>query len=287
MPHSFRFLPRGHRRIGFRVHSDRNRAAKKVGKISDTPNANRCNGESNGLNSTTVASDADTSSPKGTQTVSDKRRHPLLDRLYLRYLDDEDSAGFIAAVSKHYSIATLERLADCGQYLARRGAVLALGYLGGFASNPAVARALRDSDRVVRILAENGIFELWCRDGSDSQQQQMRVVVRLNDAQQFDEAHELASQLIDEAPQFAEAWNQRAIASYRLGHYEEAANDCQQTLELNPCHFAAALGMAHCYLELGEGLAALDCFRRALDLNPNLDSIRGQIEYLERALEET
>jgi tetratricopeptide (TPR) repeat protein len=45
--------------------------------------------------------------------------------------------------------------------------------------------------------------------------------------------------------------------------------------------------MAHCYLDLGEGVAALDCFRRAFDLNPNLDAIRSQIEYLERALEET
>jgi len=253
----------------------------------DAATVNRCNAQPHGLNSTKVASDADTSSPKGTHTVSDKRRHPLLDRLYLRYLDDEESAGFISAVAKHYSIATLERLAAYGQYLSRRGAVLALGYLGSFVSGRAMARALNDSDRVVRILAENGIFDLWCRDGSDSQQQQMRVIVRLNDAHQFDEAHALATQLIDEAPQFAEAWNQRAIASYRLGHYEDAANDCQQTLELNPFHFAAALGMAHCYLELGEGLAALDCFRRALDLNPNLDSIRGQIEYLERALEET
>ena len=219
--------------------------------------------------------------------MSDKRRHPFLDRLYLRYLDDEDSAAFIAAVSTHYSTATLERLAACGQYVARRGAVLALGYMGSFPSNSVLARALHDSDRVVRILAENGLFELWCRDGSESQQQQIRIVLRLNDAQQFEEAHALASQLIEEAPQFAETWNQRAIASYRLGHYEEAANDCQQTLELNPYHFAAAVGMAHCYLELGEGLAALDCFRRALDLNPNLDAIQGQIEYLERALEET
>jgi len=258
-----------------------------VRKLFDASNANRCNHEPLGLNSTRVASHADTPSPKGIHTVSDKRRHPLLDRLYQRYLDDEESARFILALSKYYSISTLERLAVYGQYLSRRGAILALGYLGGFGSSPTVAQALHDSDRVVRILAENAIFDLWCRDGSDRQQQQMRIIVRLNGAHQFDEAHALASELIDEAPRFAEAWNQRAIASYRLHRYEDAANDCQQTLELNPFHFAAALGMAHCYLELGEGLAALDCFRRALDLNPNLDSIRGQIEYLERALEET
>jgi len=219
--------------------------------------------------------------------VSDKRRHPLLDRLYLRYLDDENSAGFITAVSSHYALSTLERLATCGQYLARRGAVLALSYLSDVRSGPVLARALHDSDRVVRVLAENGLFELWSRDGTESQQQQLRIVVRLNDAQQFEEAYVRALQLIEEAPQFAEAWNQRAIACYRLGQYEDAANDCHQTLELNPYHFAAALGMAHCYLDLEEGQAALDCFRRAFDLNPNLDSIQSQIEYLERALEET
>ena len=139
----------------------------------------------------------------------------------------------------------------------------------------------------MRILAESGLCDLWGRDGSESQQQLLRLVARLNDAYQFEEAFVRASQLIDEAPQFAEAWNQRAIACYRLGRYDEAADDCQQTLELNPFHFAAALGMAHCYLDLGDGMAALECFRRAYQLNPNLDAIQGQIEYLEQALEET
>ncbi len=219
--------------------------------------------------------------------MTDNRRHPLLDRLYLRYLDDENAAGFIAAVSARYSIPTLERLAGRGQFLARRGAVLALSYVGGFSSSPVLAQALHDSDRVVRILAESGLCDLWGRDGSESQQQLLRLVARLNDAYQFEEAFVRASQLIDEAPQFAEAWNQRAIACYRLGRYDEAADDCQQTLELNPFHFAAALGMAHCYLDLGDGMAALECFRRAYQLNPNLDAIQGQIEYLEQALEET
>lgn len=219
--------------------------------------------------------------------MTDNRRHPLLDRLYLRYLDDENAAGFIAAVSARYSIPTLERLAGRGQFLARRGAVLALSYVGGVSSSPVLAQALHDSDRVVRILAESGLCDLWGRDGSESQQQLLRLVARLNDAYQFEEAFVRASQLIDEAPQFAEAWNQRAIACYRLGRYDEAADDCQQTLELNPFHFAAALGMAHCYLDLGDGMAALECFRRAYQLNPNLDAIQGQIEYLEQALEET
>ncbi len=213
-------------------------------------------------------------------------RISLIDRFYLRYLDDENSANFVASVARHYLTSTLERLAEFGQQLSRRGAVLALAFLGSYESNPTLGRALKDGDRVVRLLAENAIREVWCRDGSESQRQQLAILIRLNHGYQFEEALEAASLLIQQAPRFAEAWNQRAIAHYRLGQFDAAANDCQQTVELNPHHFGAIVGMAHCYLELGEGFAALECFRRAVEVNPGLEAVRGQIEFLERALEE-
>lgn len=212
---------------------------------------------------------------------------PLLDRFYLRYLDDEDSAAFISATSKHYLISTLERLALFGNRLTRRGAVLALSFVGSYESTPVMGQALKDHDRLVRVLAENGIRELWCRDGSDTQRQQLGIVLRLNNTLRYLEALEAATLLIDQAPALAEVWNQRAIAHFQLRHYEDAANDCQQTLDLNPYHFGAAVGMAHCYLETGEAFAALECFRRAVEVNPNLEAVRDQIDFLERALEET
>lgn len=212
---------------------------------------------------------------------------PLLDCFYLRYLDDEDSASFILATSRVYLISTLERLALCGANLTRRGAVLALSFLGNYESNTVLGQALRDRDRLVRILAENGLRELWSRDGSDRQRQRLANVVRLNNSLRHLEALDAATSLIEEAPGFAEAWNQRAIAHFQLRHYDDAANDCLQTLELNGYHFGAAVGMAHCYLETGEAFAALECFRRAVEINPNLEAVRGQIEFLEKALEET
>jgi tetratricopeptide (TPR) repeat protein len=95
----------------------------------------------------------------------------------------------------------------------------------------------------------------------------------------------VTSELIDEAPFFAEAWNQRAIAHFQRGRYDDSANDCFQTLELNPYQFASAVGMGQCYLEMNEPQPALDCFRRALKLNPGLEDVRAQVTYLERALE--
>jgi tetratricopeptide (TPR) repeat protein len=101
----------------------------------------------------------------------------------------------------------------------------------------------------------------------------------------YEECLEAVKEFIEEAPWFAEAWNQQAIARFALEQFEDSANDCHQTLELNPYHFPAVVGMAHSYLEMEDPFAALDCFRRALALNPDLEEVRVQISYLERTLE--
>lgn len=216
---------------------------------------------------------------------SAKHRTPLLDRLYHQYLEDEDSAAFIHGVAQRYTTCTLERLATAGERITRRAAVLALGYIGQYESNAVLGTSLHDDDRGVRILAENGIRELWCRAGTEAQRQRLSIIVRLNASQQYEQAILQASELIEQAPWFAEAWNQRAIGYYQSGQYERSANDCHQALELNPYHFGAAVGMGHCYLELSDGFAALECFRRAVKLNPSMEDVRAQVEYLERQLE--
>jgi len=210
---------------------------------------------------------------------------PILTEMYARYLDDENSAAFIAAVSQRYSIGTLERLAEYGRIASRRAATLALSLVGSYDSNAVLGRALQDRDRCVRLIAENGLRDLWMRDGNQEQQSRLKVLVRLNSSQQFTAAVDGATELLQEAPSLAEAWNQRAIAYFHLDRYEESASDCHQALELNPYHFGAAVGMAHCYLELNDAYAALECFRRALRLNPDMEEIRVQADQLGRMLE--
>ena len=210
---------------------------------------------------------------------------PILTEMYARYLDDENSAAFISAVSQRYTIGTLERLAEFGRVASRRAATLAISLIGTYESNAVLGRALNDRDRCVRLIAENGLRDLWMRDGSEEQQSRLKVIVRLNSSQQFCEAADAATDLIEEAPSFAEAWNQRAIAYFQLDRFEDSANDCHQALELNPYHFGAVVGMAHCYLQMNDAYAGLECFRRALKLNPDMEEIRSQADQLERMLE--
>jgi tetratricopeptide (TPR) repeat protein len=211
-------------------------------------------------------------------------RIPLINDFYHQYLIDQKSTTFVRNVSKHYAIGTLERLAAHDQRLTRRASVLAIGLIGDFDSNAALGRALVDNDRGVRMIAENGIRQLWCRWGTSSQRRRLNTVVRMNAAHRHAEAVRLASQLIETTGELPEAWNQRAVAYFSLGQFEASIRDCQQTLELNPYHFAAAAAMGQCHLQLGDRRSALDSFRWAVRLNPGLETARVHVQHLERTL---
>ena len=217
---------------------------------------------------------------------SDSPRTPTMLVLYREYLDDQDSAALISKVSKSYTPGTLARLAEHESREVRRAAVLALGFLGDYDSNHTMGRALHDKDRTVRMLAENGIRNVWARAGNEEQRQLLAAVTRLNTAQQYREVIDLATELIEQAPWFAEAWNQRAIAHFAISHYAESIRDCHETLEINPYHFGAASGMGQAYLQLGNHVSALESFRRALRLNPDLEGVRAQIARLTRIIED-
>ncbi|MBS0210377.1 MAG: tetratricopeptide repeat protein [Planctomycetes bacterium] len=213
-------------------------------------------------------------------------RVALLERIYHGYLVDQDATSFMRQVSAKYVPATLERLLQFGPRLTRRAAALAIGLLGDYRSNAPLGQALHDEDRGVRTLAENSLRTVWCRDGSESQRGLLEQVIRLNSAQNYRDANQRATELIDQCASFAEAWNQRAISHYGQARYVESIHDCRQAAELNPFHFGAVAGLGQCYLQLGNQLWALESFRRALELNPDLEGIRAQVNALERRLKQ-
>ena len=214
-------------------------------------------------------------------------RTPLLSALYREYLDHQDSTALADQVSRRYAPGTLQRLAESQDRQVRRAAVLALGLIGDYAANHTLGRALMDSDRTVRTLAQNGIRSVWTQAGNRRQRRQLQTIIRLNDAQQYEEVIRRASELIDQAPWFAEVWNQRAIARFKLGQFHDSIRDCHQALELNPYHFAAAAGMGQAYLELNNFVSALESFRRALRLSPDLEAVRVQVVRLARLVDGT
>jgi tetratricopeptide (TPR) repeat protein len=205
--------------------------------------------------------------------------------LYEKYLENRDTAAFLAAISQCYCAGTLQRLVRHQRREVRRGAVFAMGFLGDFQDNHSLGCALLDGDRTVRTLAENSIRCVWMRSGTRAQRRELDVLIRLLAARQYEEVVRRATRLLEAAPALAEVWNQRGTAHYALGRFAETIRDCHETLELNPYHFIAATHMGRAYLELGNPVSALECFRRALRLNPDLEGVRLQVVRLARLVE--
>ncbi len=207
--------------------------------------------------------------------------------LYRQYLDHQESGEFARGAARHYSAGTLQRLASHPNREVRRCAVLALGFLGDYDANHTMGCALLDEDRTVRTLADNGIRSVWTRAGNEAERKELESIVRLNAARMHKEALGRASWMIERAPWFAEAWHQRAVAHAALGRLVESIRDCHQTLEINPYHFVAAMSMGQSYLRLGNPVSALECYRRALRLNPGLEGVRAQVDRLTRMVEDS
>ncbi len=208
-------------------------------------------------------------------------RYPKLIRIYQQFLCEEDSAAFIKCVSDNYLIGTLQKLYQSGDRITRRAAILAIGYLGDFSLNETMGTALSDKDRAVRLLSEHNIRQIWHRQGNPAEQHHLQRLIALNAANHSQEAVRLATDLLANNQKFGEVWNQRAVAYSAIGDFENSVSDCRQTLQCNRYHFPAAVGMGHGCLRLNDAFTALDCFRLAIDINPDLECLRSQIRKLE------
>jgi tetratricopeptide (TPR) repeat protein len=205
----------------------------------------------------------------------------LLVDYYETFLRDQDLNLFRQNVGARYTEGTLCRVLQTGSAQARRAAVLALGLVGSYQVNAAVARALRDDDATVRSLAQSALWAIWFRADTAENNATLEQVRDLNGNRRYREAEELATRLIGVAPQFAEAYNQRAIAAFFQGRFSDSAVDCQKTLERNPYHLGALMGLGQCYLNLGRRNDALRTFRRALKVQPHSEDLRETIKELE------
>lgn len=210
----------------------------------------------------------------------------MLDRFYQEFLRTERSADFVDRVSQWYCIDTLQVLATKGGRTTRRAAALAIGFLADFSAVETLGRALNDRDRAVRMLADHGLRQLWFRQGLQHEQLIAKRLARMNLRGQHEQALELAAQALADNDALAEVWHQRSTAFFALSEYDSAIAAAEEALFLNRYHFLAAVTLANCHLQQESVSAALEAFRLALSINPDLESVRGQILHLEKILED-
>ena len=178
------------------------------------------------------------------------------------------------------AIAMLEK----GKTAERRQAVLTLARIGDQRAAQPLAKAMHDADRMVRETSSQALWQVWHRSGDAAVDERLQAGIDAMNRRALEESVEIFTEVIDMAPDFAEGYNKRATVYYMQERYEQSLEDCLKTLELNPIHFGALSGSGLVYLGLRKPVKALEFFKRAIAVNPNMPSVVQNIEDITRYL---
>lgn len=168
----------------------------------------------------------------------------------------------------------------------RRQGTAWLGELGLPGDAPLLIAALTDPDEVVRVLAENSVWQVWTRSGDREVDGLMLTGMEQMNRGDGPGAVETFTRVIERRPDFAEGWNKRATVYFLMGENEKSLHDCDEVLKRNPVHFGALAGYGQIYLRMDQPERALTYFRRALRINPNMRAIQQVIPEIEQLLTE-
>lgn len=148
-------------------------------------------------------------------------------------------------------------------------------------------RLQETTDPVDAAGLQQRIWQIWIESEDPASSQLMRRGMSAMANGDHEVALEAFDSLVQQAPDFAEAWNKRATVYYLLGRLDESVQDIQQTLELEPRHFGALSGLSLIYAAVEQPEAAIRSLEAALEINPHLQGSRERIDELREQLKGT
>ncbi len=186
----------------------------------------------------------------------------------------------MSLVHKQWTLPQVARLLEVPQTDARKCAALVMSLIGKPCCLSSLAGLLRDGDAVASQMAEHAIWSIWLRCGNDQANTCLARGTQEFARRNVDAAIVSFTHAIAADPDFAEAYNQRAMAYYVKEMVVECRDDCLKTVERMPIHFGAWAGLGHCHVALGELPRAVECYRRAKEINPHLECVDDLIAEL-------
>jgi tetratricopeptide (TPR) repeat protein len=132
---------------------------------------------------------------------------------------------------------------------------------------------------------EKEIQSLWLRSGSDTVDVLMARAQSSIDSQDAATAKKLLDAVTEMRPGYAEVWFQRGALLVALDSAQEALPDLMKAVELEPRHFRALVLAGKIAEDAGDKRTALDRYRKAVAINPQLETTKRKIAALAAELE--
>lgn len=200
-------------------------------------------------------------------------------------------AGLLFSATLSYSETELTREAalaavEKGKAESRAVAAERLGAIGTMDDVKVLLNVLRDENEGLRALAEQSIWRIWARSGDASIDRLYERGIREMNEGSHIRAISTFTEIIKLKPDFAEGWNKRATLYFMTEQYDKSLEDCDEVMKRNPYHFGALAGYGHIHVEFNLPEQAIEYFKRALAINPNMSSIAKLIIRLQELKQE-
>jgi tetratricopeptide (TPR) repeat protein len=196
------------------------------------------------------------------------------------------AAALLAGAAAAAELTRAQALAALAQpdAPARLAGVDRLAEIGLIVDADRVLERLGDTDPRVRSSAAAAVWQIWGRSGDPEIDKLFARGIEQMQTSALGDALATFDEVVRRKPAFAEGWNKRATVYFLLGENEKSLRDCEEVFKRNPNHFGALSGAGQIHLQLGNMRRALEFFRRAVKVNPNLEGPAQMIPLLEQRL---
>jgi tetratricopeptide (TPR) repeat protein len=144
----------------------------------------------------------------------------------------------------------------------------------------AILQTVKDPGEARTI--EGRIWSLWSESDSPTAEALLTQSYAAMRAEDNDASLAILDQTVKSYPDFAEAWNRRALVHFMRGEDAKALADADKALDLEPRHFGALIGRGMILQKLGKAKEAIKAFEDALAANPQEEDARTAIKILEK-----
>lgn len=119
---------------------------------------------------------------------------------------------------------------------------------------------------------EEEVWDAWLVSGSPTVDILMQRGLEYQQQENLEAARGAFDRAISLKPDYAEAWNRRAVLFFNEGKYDEAIADLETAITQEKRHFGAWIGLAMIFESIERPEAALLAYDKALAIHPHAEA---------------